>query len=138
MTPGRFGVKGLEETLRRTAHDLIWLNGFFDRDFTISVLMLRRLGRLPRRPAILSPRGEFSTEALAIKAVQKRLYLQAAWIAGLLRDVWLHGTSESERDDIRRGYHWARDYLHAPDTRLPVYTRNLGSLPGPACCGWPS
>jgi glycosyltransferase involved in cell wall biosynthesis len=98
-TPGRT-PRRLFEALRATPHDMLVLNGFFDREFTIPLLLWRRLGRLPRKPLILSPRGEFSPGALGLKAPRKRAYVAFAEAAGLLRDVHFHATGGREREEI--------------------------------------
>ena len=99
------------------------MNGFFDPEFTIPALILRRLGLVPRRPTILAPRGEFSAGALGLKQARKQAYLLAARALGLIDDVWLHATSEQEAEEIRRGCPWARNIVVGPNIR------SLGPLP---------
>jgi glycosyltransferase involved in cell wall biosynthesis len=100
---------GLRALLDGTPRDLLMLNGFHDREFTIPALVHRRLGG-KREPVLLSPRGEFSQGALAISAAAKKLYRQLASRSGLLRGVHLHATSEAEEADLRRAF-----------PRLPVH-----------------
>lgn len=114
---GRFGAHGLGTLLRETPHDLLVLNGFFDREFTIPTLLLRRTGLVPRRSTLLSPRGEFAAGALSLKTPSKRAYLELSRSAGLLRDVWLHATGPQEAIDIGRGCGWAKGILEAPNVR---------------------
>lgn len=129
--PARFGAEGLPRLLAETPHDLLWLNGFFDREFTLPALVLRRMGRIPARPTILSPRGEFSGGALGLKALRKAAYIRVARSAGLLSDVWLNATSEDELADLRRGFPWARGHPLAPIIRLPLApARNRAPEPG--------
>jgi glycosyltransferase involved in cell wall biosynthesis len=115
-----YGAVGLGEILRATPHDMLLLNGFFDREFTIPALILRRSGRVPRRPTIVSPRGEFSEGALALKKKRKRAYMAFARRWGLLADVWLHATGQRELEDVRRVCPWARGILQAPNVRTPI------------------
>lgn len=115
MTP--FGPSGFSTIMHSNPHDVLMLNGFFDPEFTIPALILRRLGLVPRRPTILAPRGEFSAGALGLKHARKRAYLLAARGLGLVDDVWLHATSEQEADEIRVGCPWARDIVVAPNVR---------------------
>lgn len=96
---GAFGAIGLSRLLRETPHDLLMLNGFFDREFTIPALIARKLGRAPRVPALLSPRGEFSGGALALKGGRKRAYFAIAKAVDLLDGVALHVTSDPEGAD---------------------------------------
>ncbi len=118
--PGALGAKGLARILRETPYDLLLLNGFHDQDFTLPALVLRKLGLAPRRATILSPRGEFSAAALALKAARKAAYRAAACRSGLLADVWLHATSEEESADFARGFPHARRIVVAPNIRTPL------------------
>lgn len=99
---GRLGARGLATLLAATPHDLLILNGFFDREFTIPALVARRLGRLGNTPVLLSPRGEFTSGALSLKAGPKHLFRSLARIGGLHRGVALHVTSEAELADVRQ------------------------------------
>jgi glycosyltransferase involved in cell wall biosynthesis len=117
---GRLGGVSLGNILRETTHHILWLNGFFDREFTIPALVLRRMGRIPFRPTILSPRGEFGSGALGLKSTQKLAYLCLARQAGLLRGVTLHATSEIERVNIKRGVPWVHDVAIGPNVRLLI------------------
>ncbi|URW74449.1 glycosyltransferase family 4 protein [Sphingomonas donggukensis] len=117
----RIGVSGLGKLLAETPHDVLDLNGFFDRDFTIPALVHRRwAGR--SGGVLLSPRGEFSGGALALKSPQKRAYLFAARALGLLRGVTLHATSDAEFADIREA-------LPDSDVRLVTNLRPMFDLP---------
>jgi glycosyltransferase involved in cell wall biosynthesis len=98
---GRTGAQGLARLLRETPHDLLVLNGFFDREFTLPALALRRLGMVPRRPTLLSPRGEFTTGALSLKRLPKLLLRRVAPLLGLHRGVAFHVTSDAELADVR-------------------------------------
>ncbi len=118
LTIGRLGAIGLRRLLCETPHDVLMLNGFFDREFTIPALVLRRAGSIPRRPTILSPRGEFAPAALAHSARRKRAYLGLVRRLGLLDGVWLHATAEHEQADmLQQGFPGSR-IVFAPDTRL--------------------
>lgn len=124
---GLRGPNGLIGHLRKTPHHILWLNGFFDRGLTIPALLARKLGRIPRRPAILSVQGEFADSALALKRVRKNLFLSLARRLSLHRDVWLHASGPKEADDINRVYPHARGTVVSPIVhRLP------DSMPLPA------
>jgi glycosyltransferase involved in cell wall biosynthesis len=98
---GRLGARGLSTLLAQTPHDLLVLNGFFDREFTIPALVARRTGQIASRPVLLSPRGEFTSGALSLKATPKRLFRAFARATGLHDGVALHVTSEAELADVR-------------------------------------
>ena len=116
----RSGLDGLRAILRETQHEVLWLNGFFDRELTIPALVLRRLGCVPLKPALLSPRGEFGSGALALKSARKRMYLALAGPAGLLRGVTLHATGEDERALISQHIPRARDMKVVPNIRMLI------------------
>jgi glycosyltransferase involved in cell wall biosynthesis len=120
---GRLGARGLGEVLRTTPHDVLWLNGFFDREFTIPALVMRRLGKVPVRPTIVSTRGEFAAGALGLKSPQKAAYLAVARRLGLLRDVCLHATSARELLDVEAGCNWAHRTAIAANVRPLVAPR---------------
>lgn len=128
--PGTLGAEGLAKILREIPYDLLLLNGFHDREFTIPALLMRRLGLAPRRATILSPRGEFSGGALGLKAGRKAAYQAAARGLGLLSDVWLHATNEDEAVDFRRGFPYASRIVIAPNVRRPLEA--LEHRPAPA------
>ena len=110
-------ARELSNLLRATDYDLLVLNGFFDREFTIPALLMRRFGLVPARPTILSPRGEFSHGAPDISPRRKRAWIAIARHLRLLSDVSLHATSEAEADDIARHVSGAAGIVLAPNLR---------------------
>ena len=119
---GRFGAMGLAKLLQETPHDLLVLNGYFDREFTLPTLIGRRFGRGSSGPVLLSPRGEFSGGALSLKAGRKSAYSRLAGLTGLLRGVHIHATSDVEAQDIRAAL------PNTPITAVPNF-RPLFPLP---------
>lgn len=112
--------------LRRTPHDLLYLNSFFDPVSTIQVVALRRFGLLPPWPILLAPRGEFSPGALRLKSRKKRAYITLARHLGLYRDIYWQVSSEQERIDLLNGFFRGRGtaessrILVAPDLSGPA------------------
>ncbi len=122
---GRFGAEGLGAVIDEVQPDALLLNGFNDREFTIPALIHRRLHRARVGGTLLSPRGEFSTGARALKGMRKTLYRRLAGVAGLLRNVTLQATSEAERDDLTAAFPGARIVLVSnirPLFDLPLHT----------------
>lgn len=109
--------KWLRQLLRAMQPDLILLNSFFDREFTMPVLFLRRARLLSSCPIILSPRGEFAHGALSLKSSRKRLYVALTRTLGLTRGVWLHATAAHERGDIEEMELRSKGILRAPNAR---------------------
>ena len=103
---------------RSTSHDLVMLSSFFDREYTMPILQLRKLELIPRKPTIVSPRGEFSPGALALKPRRKHAYFSLARRLGLLSDIWLHATGPREAEDILRTFPFCRGILVAPNVRV--------------------
>jgi glycosyltransferase involved in cell wall biosynthesis len=102
LTVGSRGAEGLADLLRETPHDLLFVNGFFDREFTIPAMLARRFGKAPNTPIVISPRGEFSSGALGLKNARKGLYMALVRLLGLAKQVTFHVTSEEEQADTRK------------------------------------
>lgn len=115
---GPFGARGLRRLLHDTPHDLLMLNSFHDPQFVIPILVWRKLGLIPQKPTLLSPRGEFAQGALSLKARKKRIYRQAVRQAGLTTTIWFHATAEHEQHDIESTGLSCRGILLAPNIRL--------------------
>ena len=103
LSPDSCTMKNIFKLISTTPHDLVYLNSFFDSFGTIRPLIARRLGRLPFKPVVLAPRGEFSAGALKLKALKKLIYIKIARLLRLYRDVLWQASSEYEVQDIKRG-----------------------------------
>jgi glycosyltransferase involved in cell wall biosynthesis len=98
----RSGPRHSAALVRGVQPDIIYLNSFFSRPFSMNVIALRHLRLIPRLPIVLAPRGEFSPGALQVKARRKRAFLVAARALRLHRDVLWQASTPLEADDIRR------------------------------------
>jgi len=58
------GLNQLRKLISSTPHDLLYLNSFFDPTFTVKPLLARWLKKVPSKPIVVAPRGEFSQGAL--------------------------------------------------------------------------
>ena len=114
---------GLIGVLRRTRHDVLYLNSLFSLPFSLIPLLLRRFGLVARGGLVMAPRGELDPSALALKAAPKRLYLRLARSLGLLGDAVWHAATEHEASAIRRVFGRSADVLVA---------RDMSPRPGPA------
>lgn len=83
-----------------TPHDIIHLNSFFDPLFTIRIMLARRMGLLPLKPLILSPRGEFGEGSLKIRYAKKILFIHLSKLLRLYNNVIWHASSEYELADL--------------------------------------
>jgi glycosyltransferase involved in cell wall biosynthesis len=102
LPPKGKGLRRIAGILRETPHDVLYLNSFFDPDFTLKPLLARRLYLAPKTRCVIAPRGEFSEGALSIKASKKKLFLATTRPAGLYRELTWQASSEHEAADIHR------------------------------------
>jgi glycosyltransferase involved in cell wall biosynthesis len=101
LPPSRLKLGALRRLVLATSHDAIYLNSFFSV-FTVRVLLLRRLGLIPRVPVLIAPRGELAASALQRRALRKRAYIRFVRLAGLVRDVVWHASSPHEERQVSR------------------------------------
>lgn len=102
-SPRQLSLLSLLRLIRRVSYDVVYLNSVFSR-LSVRVLILRRLGLIPRAAIIASPRGECAVAALGVKPLRKRLYLLAAKCAGLYKGVCWCASSSHEVRDIERTF----------------------------------
>ena len=88
--------------IRRTPHDVLYVNSFFAPLFSIVPLLARRFGLIPRRPVIVATRGEMAPSALGQKERKKQLFIALSRFLGLHRDVWWQVSSPYEQADLIR------------------------------------
>jgi len=77
--------------------DVLYLNSLFSVPFALHPLVAAR--RLGIR-VVLAPRGMLGAGALAIKPFKKKVFLTAARLLGLFRDVRWHASTDLERAEI--------------------------------------
>jgi glycosyltransferase involved in cell wall biosynthesis len=101
FAPEEYSCRNMRRILSLHEYDLIYLNSFFMK-LSIKVLLLRLVHKIPKRPILLAPLGEFSPGAIALKAYKKRPYIWLTKLIGLYKGVFWHASSEFEAADIRR------------------------------------
>lgn len=92
----------LIKLIKKTPHDVLYLNSFFNPRFAVVPLLARRLGLIPGLSVVIAPRGEFSKGALDIKGWKKKPFIFISRILGLYRNVIWQASSAFEADDIRQ------------------------------------
>ena len=102
-------LAALTELLRSTPHDLLYFNSLFDPALSIRPALLRRLGRVERRPLVIAPRGEFARGALGFKSLRKRL--PSAWVA-------IHRRSDGPQSALRTPSPRTRRRIHRGRNRF--------------------
>jgi glycosyltransferase involved in cell wall biosynthesis len=87
--------------IRSVPYDTLYLNSFWDPIFTTLPLLLSRTLYASRRRIVLAPRGEFSSGALEVKHLRKKVMLFLSRMSGLHSGVHWQATSGLEARDIR-------------------------------------
>ena len=103
LSPDKQDLKGFEEAINSIDYDVMYLNGFFSPIFTIRPLILRRLGKLKKKPVILTPRGDF-TGGCENKKLKKYSYIYLVKLLDLYNGLLWHATSDIEERDIKRKF----------------------------------
>jgi glycosyltransferase involved in cell wall biosynthesis len=105
----------LERLIAETTPDVIYVNSFFSA-LTVSVLWLKRFGKLGELPVVLAPEGELIPKGgLNLKPAKKRLYITVAKLLHLLDVVVWKAAAEIEREDILRVFPDAKSIFIAPN-----------------------
>jgi len=128
--PSRLAFAAIRRLIRDTQHDVLYLNSFFAARFAILPLLVRKFGRLPSRPIVLAPRGEFSEGALVLKSWKKQLYIRTSRLLGLYDNLNWQASSAFEAEDIKRMMgSVARSIQIAPDLPALVTQSNEEKKP---------
>lgn len=120
LSPQAISLHTIAQRVREAAPDVVLLNSVFST-LAIRLLLLRRVGALPRVAVLLACEGELAPGALRQKPLRKRLYLAAARAGGLYRGITWKASSTEEADDIRRAI--------GPETRVAVVPIVIPSSP---------
>jgi glycosyltransferase involved in cell wall biosynthesis len=102
IPPGLEGARMMIRALRQESYDVLHINGFLARIYSMLPLACRRMGLLPPRPVMLAPRGEFSRGSLSLKKKRKLVYIKLSTWLGFYRGIIWHASTNLEEADIRR------------------------------------
>lgn len=98
-TPKMFSPAGLNEAIRSEKYDILYLNSFFSlKSSIINYFYFRKA--FPHLKILIAPRGEFSTGALSIKWLKKKLYICLCKLTRAYHDVSWHASTSWEKKDI--------------------------------------
>lgn len=111
LPPADLAISGIRRRMLEVIPDIIYLNSFFSKPFSIVPSILLKFGQIPKVPVIMAPRGEFSPNALKIKSLKKRFYLTFAKHFGLYNAFFWQASGEHEASDIDREF---------PDSKIIV------------------
>ena len=95
-------IRGLVDIVSKVNPDSIYLNSLFSYDFSIRLLLARRLGMIKVMRWVLCPRGELNAAALRKDALKKHLFLSAGKLIGLHEQLTWQATNEHEFSRIRK------------------------------------
>lgn len=120
-SPGNRSLRSMTRLINKTPHDVLYLNSFFGPYFTFRPLLARYFGLIPKRHIVVAPRGEFSSGALGLKWLKKRVYIAVSKVFGLYHSVVWQASSEFEESDIRRWFGNDVRVTIAPDLPPPSH-----------------
>jgi len=93
---------GVAQLLQNNSYDTLYLNSFFDFNFTILPLLALRMRLTPRCATVIAPRGELSVGAIALGRFKKKSFLFLSGVLGLYKGLCWQASSEFEKNDINR------------------------------------
>ena len=99
-------------------YDVIYLNGFFDYNFSIKVYLSSVFLSREKIKILLAPRGELTDGAMSLKTNKKRLFLFLFNFFNLNKKIKFHFTSLFEKDDAPK-YLKAFDSVLCPNMHEP-------------------
>ena len=109
LSPGWHGLwKVISLLLSAGPRDVLYLNSFFSKRFSIFPVLLKRMGFIKPQRIVLAPKGEFSEAALRLKNRKKTCYLKLAGLLKAYRGVVFHASSDYEARDIMRVFYEER------------------------------
>lgn len=117
LAPDERGMRTVARAVHEARPDVVYLNSAFSPVFTLQPLAMRLIGRMPRVPVVVAPRGELSEGALSIKRAKKMAFMRTAQAAGLYRGVLWQASSELEAEEVRRWFGGGARVFVAPDLR---------------------
>ena len=95
-----FSYKAMEELILQEKPDIIYMNSFFSRQFTLAPLRVIRKKKLKCK-AIIAPRGMLGAGALAIKPLKKLAFISFSKMMGTYDKVRWHASTTQEADEIK-------------------------------------
>jgi glycosyltransferase involved in cell wall biosynthesis len=134
-SPSKRGFFSWGHLIRKTPHDLLYLNSLFDPVYTLRSLLCRKLPDIPMKPVLVAPRGELSPGALGMKWWKKGSFLAIAKITSLYSNVQWHASTEDEARLIRQQFGGNAKVIVALDMAAmpgkPPATTHEGNFTGP-------
>lgn len=94
--------KTVKSLISSIDYDVIYLNSFFSYKYSIIPIVLKNIRKIPNKPIVLAPRGEFSDGAINLKRFKKLLYLRVSKALKLYDGISWHANTYLEESDIKK------------------------------------
>jgi glycosyltransferase involved in cell wall biosynthesis len=125
-SPKFLSLKNMIKLFHNTDFDILYLNSFFHPVFGILPIFISKIKKIP---VILAPRGEFSSGALSIKPIKKRIYIIFSNISRLYNHIYWQASSEIEKNDIKNVFKRSTEIFTAPNIPIKKESNNAKSNP---------
>lgn len=96
------GYSNFKKIINTFNPDTIYLNSFFDYEFSIKIAILNRI--FFKKKIIISPRGELFKRALKIKKIKKKVFLFLSNILKIYHDTIFQVNSAKEKNELLKIY----------------------------------
>ncbi len=116
LTQENLHKAGLQKVIFDLNPEVVYLNSFFSKNFTIIPLQILKKRKVK---IILAPRGMLGSESLKIKWAKKKIFLWVSKFLGLYKSVFWHATSEKEAQEITQNYQIEKDAIRILPNFLP-------------------
>jgi len=129
----KIALSKLASIISQIDYDLVYLNSFFSKHFSIYPLLLKKQGKI-KKPVVLAPRGMLGEGALSLKSKKKNLFINLSKLSGIHKNVGWHATSPQEAEEIKKTFgssaqiHLASNLILPPSQPRTNYTKNPGEL----------
>lgn len=91
----------LVKQIKSSKAEILYINSFFDYQFSIIIALLAKFKVLGKRKIIIAPRGEFVDGCLKFKAKRKNIYLYLAKYFKIYENIFWHASTDQEKNEIK-------------------------------------
>ena len=119
LSPDKQTFGTIRKLIEPSLFNIIYLNSFLSPDFTVKLLLLRRLNLIPKLPVIVAPRGEFSPGHLALGLWKYLPYIYCSKLFLLYHNIVWQASSEYEKDDLIHWFGESSSIIVAPNLPSP-------------------
>lgn len=98
LSEKKIGYLNFKKIINEFDPDTIYLNSFFDYNFSIKISLLNKI--FFKKKIIISPRGELYKDALKIKKIKKRVFLFCSNALKIYQDTYFQVNSTKEKKEL--------------------------------------